>query len=29
MKFEDGLIVEQIEYRDSVTILEMQGELEA
>jgi ketosteroid isomerase-like protein len=29
VKFEDGLIVELIEYRDSVTILEMQGELEA
>jgi ketosteroid isomerase-like protein len=28
VKFEDGLIVELIEYRDSVTILEMQGELE-
>jgi len=27
-KFEDGLIVELIEYRDSVTILEMQGDLE-
>ena len=29
VKFEDGLIVEHIEYRDSVTILEMQGVLEA
>ncbi len=28
VKFEDGLIVELIEYRDSVTILEMQGALE-
>jgi ketosteroid isomerase-like protein len=28
VKFEDGLIVELIEYRDSVTILEMQGGLE-
>jgi ketosteroid isomerase-like protein len=27
VRFEDGLIVELIEYRDSVTILEMQGEL--
>jgi ketosteroid isomerase-like protein len=29
VRFEHGLIVELIEYRDSVTILEMQGELEA
>jgi ketosteroid isomerase-like protein len=29
MKFEYGLIVELIEYRDSLTILEMQGEAEA
>jgi ketosteroid isomerase-like protein len=29
LRFEDGLIVELVEYRDSVTILEMQGALEA
>jgi ketosteroid isomerase-like protein len=28
LKFENGLIVEMIEYRDSVTILEIQGEME-
>ena len=28
VKFEYGLIVELIEYRDSLTILEMQGEAE-
>ena len=28
LRFEDGLIVEFMEYRDSITILEMQGELE-
>ena len=29
LKFENGLIVELIEYRDSITILEMQGEMES
>ena len=29
LKVEDGLIVELIEYRDSITILEMQGEMES
>lgn len=28
LRFEDGLIVEFMEYRDSITILEMQGEME-
>ena len=29
VRFENGKIVELVEYRDSVTILEMQGDLEA